>query len=187
MRHPRVTWGKGCDIRPRLHLLLAPGADADFGPGCVLDHDMVIEVRGSLVVRARTIFGHHCIIAAGPWADPRRGAAAGGSRHPGRVNHRPVHRRWVLQLRALAARRSSTPERFQTRTLSGWASGTAPPAWSRSAPGSGGCDSPLVTRSYRCSLDPLLRRCCAPFVVGTSAPSRGAPGKPDLRDCTNTR
>ncbi len=35
-----------------------------FGDGCVLDHGLVVESRGTLEVGDRTVFGHHCTIAA---------------------------------------------------------------------------------------------------------------------------
>lgn len=35
-----------------------------FGEGCVLDHGLVVESRGRLEVGDRTVFGHHCTIAA---------------------------------------------------------------------------------------------------------------------------
>lgn len=60
----RVRFGNGCDVRRGLHLVLGPGAQAEFGPHCVLDRDMTVECLGKLTVGARTIFGHHCTLAA---------------------------------------------------------------------------------------------------------------------------
>ena len=37
---------------------------AEFGPRCVLDYDLTAEVAGRLSVGPRTIFGHHCTLAA---------------------------------------------------------------------------------------------------------------------------
>lgn len=44
--------------------LVARGATAAFGPGCVLDRGITVESRGTLVVGEGTVFGHHCTVAA---------------------------------------------------------------------------------------------------------------------------
>jgi len=64
LRFPRARFGAACDVRSGLRLRLGPGASADFGPRCVLDNDLTIECTGRLEVGARTIFGHHCTLAA---------------------------------------------------------------------------------------------------------------------------
>lgn len=65
LRFPRATFGPRCDVRAGLHLLLlGPRARAVFGAECVLDRALTVECRGRLEVGARTIFGHHCTLAA---------------------------------------------------------------------------------------------------------------------------
>lgn len=64
LRHPTVTFGKGCDLRPGLHLSVRPGAKVRFGERCVVDREMTIECSGTLEVGDRTIFGHHCTLAS---------------------------------------------------------------------------------------------------------------------------
>jgi acetyltransferase-like isoleucine patch superfamily enzyme len=61
--HPRVRLGRLCDIRPPTSFLVAPGASARFGAGCVLDSGIVVESRGTLIVGPGTVFGHHCTLA----------------------------------------------------------------------------------------------------------------------------
>jgi acetyltransferase-like isoleucine patch superfamily enzyme len=61
---PWVSFGRGCDVRSGLYLYLAPGAKASFGPACVIDRGMSVEVFGELSVGSRTIFGHHCTLAS---------------------------------------------------------------------------------------------------------------------------
>jgi len=60
----RATFGARCDIRRGLHLHMTPPARVEFGELCVLDRDLTIECEGVLRVGARTIFGHHCTLAA---------------------------------------------------------------------------------------------------------------------------
>lgn len=62
--HPRVTFGARCDVRSGARFLVARGASATFGAECVLDHGFVVESRGRLEVGPRTVFGHHCTVAA---------------------------------------------------------------------------------------------------------------------------
>lgn len=65
LRFPRVHWGRGCDARAGLRLNLGRRARVSIGPGCVLDRDMTLEcLSGELRIGARTIFGHHCTLAA---------------------------------------------------------------------------------------------------------------------------
>lgn len=64
LRFPRVTWGRGCDVRMGLRLHLAPRGELRVGPEVVLDRDATIECLGRLSIGARTIFGHHCTLAA---------------------------------------------------------------------------------------------------------------------------
>lgn len=62
--HPRVAFGSRCDVRSGARFLVARGATARFGAGCVLDHGFVVESRGRLEVGERTVFGHHCTVAS---------------------------------------------------------------------------------------------------------------------------
>lgn len=64
LRFPRATWGQGCDVRKGLCLHLAPKGDFRVGERCVLDRDATVECSGALHIGARTIFGHHCTLAA---------------------------------------------------------------------------------------------------------------------------
>ncbi len=61
---PRVRFGAGCDVRAGLFLSVGPQGSVEFGPECVLDRSLTIEAEGRLSVGARTIFGHHCTLAA---------------------------------------------------------------------------------------------------------------------------
>ncbi len=63
-RFPSAKFGGSCDIRRGFHLVMRPGGRVLVGERCVLDRDMTIEVAGVLTVGARTIFGHHCTLAA---------------------------------------------------------------------------------------------------------------------------
>jgi len=62
--HPRARFGRGCDVRPGLELRVGRAGVVTFGEGCVLDKQATIEVHGTLTVGSRTIFGHHCTLAA---------------------------------------------------------------------------------------------------------------------------
>jgi acetyltransferase-like isoleucine patch superfamily enzyme len=64
VRHPRVRFGRRCDVRPGARLSVARGASVRFGESCVLDYGLVVESRGRLEVGDRTVFGHHCTIAS---------------------------------------------------------------------------------------------------------------------------
>lgn len=64
LRHPRVVFGPRCDVRSGAHFLVARDATVQFGTGCVLDHGFTLESTGRLEVGDRTVFGHHCTVAA---------------------------------------------------------------------------------------------------------------------------
>lgn len=64
LAHPAARLGAGCDIRRGLHLSISPGARVAVGEGCILDRDLTIECTGTLRIGRRTIFGHHCTLAA---------------------------------------------------------------------------------------------------------------------------
>jgi serine acetyltransferase len=64
MRFPSARFGNRCDIRSGFNLLMSPGARLEVGTHCVLDRDMTIECTGALRIGHRTIFGHHCTLAA---------------------------------------------------------------------------------------------------------------------------
>jgi acetyltransferase-like isoleucine patch superfamily enzyme len=51
-------------VRSRFCLRQRPGASVSIAECCVLDNDLTIECGGTLRVGARTIFGHHCTVAA---------------------------------------------------------------------------------------------------------------------------
>ena len=56
---------------------MARGATAAFGSGCVLDHGFTLEVAGRLTVGDRTVFGHHCTVAADDRVTIGRGCLIG--------------------------------------------------------------------------------------------------------------
>jgi acetyltransferase-like isoleucine patch superfamily enzyme len=62
--HGRARFGRGVELRRRFCLRQSPGAEVAIGDRCILDNDMTIECRGTLRIGNRTIFGHHCTIAA---------------------------------------------------------------------------------------------------------------------------
>lgn len=64
VRYPGVAFGSRIAIRARLTIRSRAGAQITIGDRCVLDNDMTIECSGNLVIGGRTIFGHHCTIAA---------------------------------------------------------------------------------------------------------------------------
>jgi acetyltransferase-like isoleucine patch superfamily enzyme len=64
LRHRRVTFGRLCDVHRGANLLVARGAVARFGAACVLDRGLTVECRGRIDVGDRTVFGHHCTLAA---------------------------------------------------------------------------------------------------------------------------
>jgi acetyltransferase-like isoleucine patch superfamily enzyme len=43
---------------------MSRGAELTIGNACVVDRGMTIECHGSVAIGARTIFGHHCTLAA---------------------------------------------------------------------------------------------------------------------------
>ena len=64
IRHPRVAFGPLCDVRRGARFAVTRGADVRFGAGCVLDYGFTLESMGRLEVGERTVFGHHCTVAA---------------------------------------------------------------------------------------------------------------------------
>lgn len=64
LRHPRISWGQGCDVHGGLWIRSGRDAVIEFGEKCVIDRFMTIECHGQLSVGARTILGHHCTIAS---------------------------------------------------------------------------------------------------------------------------
>ena len=64
IRWRHVGFGSRCDVRRGLAIVLHSGGEISFGERCVLDRYLTVECAGELVVGARTIFGHHCTIAA---------------------------------------------------------------------------------------------------------------------------
>jgi acetyltransferase-like isoleucine patch superfamily enzyme len=64
MRSPRARFGPGCDVRRGLELALVGAGTVEIGAGCVLDTGLVLSSSGTLQVGARTVFGHHCTVAA---------------------------------------------------------------------------------------------------------------------------
>jgi acetyltransferase-like isoleucine patch superfamily enzyme len=64
LRWPRVTFGPLCDVRSGARFTVARGSDVRFGSGCVLDHGFTLEASGTIDVGNRTVFGHHCTVAA---------------------------------------------------------------------------------------------------------------------------
>lgn len=63
-RHRRLSWGRRCDVRTGARFRVARGARVRFGDGCVLDRGFDLECRGEIDVGDRTVFGHHCTLAA---------------------------------------------------------------------------------------------------------------------------
>lgn len=63
-RHPRVNFGPRCDVRSGLRVHQGEDGRVSFGVRCIIDREMTIECEGLLAVGNRTIFGHHCTIAA---------------------------------------------------------------------------------------------------------------------------
>jgi acetyltransferase-like isoleucine patch superfamily enzyme len=51
-------------VRQGAHILVAEGSSVRFDAGCVLEHGFVLENRGVIEVGERTVFGHHCTVAA---------------------------------------------------------------------------------------------------------------------------
>ena len=64
LRHRRISWGSRCDVRSGARCRVARGARVRFGQGCVVDRGFDLESRGVLEVGDRTVFGHHCTVAA---------------------------------------------------------------------------------------------------------------------------
>lgn len=64
LRFPRAIWGRGCDIRWGLRLALSSRGKLHIGEEVVFERDATLECGGELWIGARTIFGHHCTVAA---------------------------------------------------------------------------------------------------------------------------
>jgi len=64
LRHLRVGFGHLCDVRRGARFRVARGAQTRFGVGCILDDGFTLENRGRIDVGDRTVFGHHCTVAA---------------------------------------------------------------------------------------------------------------------------
>jgi len=64
LRHRRVSFGPRCDVRSGARLRVAKGAVVRIGAACVLDRGFDLECRGVVEVGERTVFGHHCTLAA---------------------------------------------------------------------------------------------------------------------------
>ena len=62
--HRRLTLGQRCDVRSGVLIRINRGGQAVFSSRCIVDHDSVIVVGGTLKIGDRTIFGHHCTVAA---------------------------------------------------------------------------------------------------------------------------
>jgi acetyltransferase-like isoleucine patch superfamily enzyme len=62
--HPRVRFGHLCDVGRGARFHVAQGASVRLGTGCVLDDGFTVESRGRVEVGDRTVFGHHCTVAA---------------------------------------------------------------------------------------------------------------------------
>jgi len=64
LRYGHASFGDHCDVRRGAHFTVRDGGTISFGDSCILDRDMTVEVTGRLEVGRRTIFGHHCTLAA---------------------------------------------------------------------------------------------------------------------------
>jgi acetyltransferase-like isoleucine patch superfamily enzyme len=64
LRHPRVRFGRLCDIRHSAQFRVTRTAQTHFGEGCILDEGFTLENRGLIDVGGHTVFGHHCTVAA---------------------------------------------------------------------------------------------------------------------------
>lgn len=62
--HPRIAFGRLCDVRHPVRFRVARGAETRFGTGCIIDEGFVLENRGRVAIGDRTVFGHHCTIAS---------------------------------------------------------------------------------------------------------------------------
>lgn len=63
-RSPRARFGAGCDVRRDLEVRVEGDGRITVGAGCVLDRGLVLWSAGLLRVGPRTVFGHHCTVAA---------------------------------------------------------------------------------------------------------------------------
>ena len=64
IRHPRVQFGRLCDVGRRSRFMVAKRARTRFGTGCVIDEGFTLENRGRIEIGHHTVFGHHCTVAA---------------------------------------------------------------------------------------------------------------------------
>jgi acetyltransferase-like isoleucine patch superfamily enzyme len=64
LRYGHASFGDNCDVRRGAHFTVRDGGRVRFGDSCILDRDITVEVTGRLEVGRRTIFGHHCTLAA---------------------------------------------------------------------------------------------------------------------------
>jgi len=64
IRHPRVQFGRLCDVGRRSRFLVARRARTRFGTGCIIDEGFTLENRGRIEAGHHTVFGHHCTVAA---------------------------------------------------------------------------------------------------------------------------
>jgi acetyltransferase-like isoleucine patch superfamily enzyme len=64
LRHPRIAFGPLCDVQSGAHFTMTRTSTVRFGAGCVLDHGFTLEASGDISVGDRTVFGHHCTVAA---------------------------------------------------------------------------------------------------------------------------
>lgn len=77
LRHPKVTFGPRCDVRSGARFTVARGATVVIGSGCVMDYGFILESSGRLTVGDRTVFGHHCTVAADDHVSIGRGCLIG--------------------------------------------------------------------------------------------------------------
>ena len=63
-RFPRAQWGRGCDVRMGLRLALSARGQLRIGKEVVFERDATLECGGELLIGDRSIFGHHCTVAA---------------------------------------------------------------------------------------------------------------------------
>ena len=63
-RFPRAQWGRGCDVRMGLRLALSSRGQLKVGREVVFERDATLECGGELLIGDRSIFGHHCTVAA---------------------------------------------------------------------------------------------------------------------------
>ncbi len=62
LHHPKARFNSGCDVRAGLRLLMLGGSSVQVGPQVMIDRDLTVECRGTLIVGSGTVFGHHVTI-----------------------------------------------------------------------------------------------------------------------------